>query len=270
MTMPNGDTTVPEAKTSEQVASAQTTTPEAQPASTEAAKVTITPELQKLIDEAVGKAATAAAREAAALAKEVGRRELQSQQSRNRAEMARLEAKARAADKITEAVRGTEYEAAVVGADKDARLQTYEEREMQQAQLEQAQQARTEFYGIMEDAIKEVGIDWADKRLDRAEDATDAKTAQKRIWASVARIQKETTAAQEARLKADFKALESKLRQELGIDSVDTSTPVGGTIGNGIPRSMAAFNKWYAALPDKEKMARQEEINAALDRGDIR
>ena len=74
--------------------------------------------------------------------------------------------------------------------------------------------------------IAELGIDPNDKRLDWADDAKDYLEKRQRIDGSIRKVIKENTEKEKEGLSRQMKEMEAKLRQELGLDSVDTSNPV--------------------------------------------
>ena len=263
MVMPANETVVP-AKT--EVAQTTAVVPEQAQVPAPVAEAPAPPtytasEVAKMVQEAADKAAE----KAAAMAHEIGRRNLQSQQDRNRGETLRQQ---RINQNLAARLKGTPYEQEAAAATLEAKVQTYEEEDLQRVRTEQEQQARNEFYGIMTDALKGMGVDTNDKSIDWAYDATDAKTAQKRILASAATAQKTTLTA---KLKADLKKeIRAEIEKELGINSISAETPSGGTIGNGIPRAKKSFEKWYLGLSDAEAKRREKEINEVIDSGLIR
>lgn len=104
-----------------------------------------------------------------------------------------------------------------------AQYQTKEQQEEAKRQYDEFHQT---FETQMSEFITETGIDPSDKRIDWAKDAKDAFEMQKRIHSSVTKIMKENTKAADDKRSQDLKDLEAKLRKDLGLDSVDTSTPI--------------------------------------------
>jgi len=208
--------------------------------------------------------ATAAA-EAAAL-KEAGKRELQSRQDRNRSETLRLQAKARANDRLKEQFKGTEYEPLVAGAELEEEVKAYrtDDQARQQAEMTLAQQRA--YAERVQNRLKAAGIEVDEKRLDLAFDAPDPATHIERLLGSALALQGEHLTN---RLTAEItKKVKAQIEQELGINSVDPAVSTGSI--KGIPTSKAAFAKWYKNLPESEAIAREKEINDALNAGLIK
>lgn len=104
-----------------------------------------------------------------------------------------------------------------------AQHQTREQEEETKRQYDEFHQT---FETQMAEFITETGIDPTDKRIDWAKDAKDAFEMQKRIHSSVTKIMKEEKKATDEKRSQDLKDLETKLRKDLGLDSVDTSNPI--------------------------------------------
>lgn len=204
-------------------------------------------------------------------------REIQSAKDRAIAEVARVQQRARIAENALTGVRNRiaqdnpdvakDMELEQLRGEKAANQMTAAE----QADYQRRAEFHNNFYGSVTEFITSAGIDPNDKRLDYGNEpaqAGDYLGAQRKIQASVAKILKENAVKEKASHEAEI----AKIKRELGIDvdSVETSTPVGGTLTGGIPTNMAAFKKWYKALTPKEAAAKEKEINAALDSGRIK
>jgi len=207
--------------------------------------------VQQLIAEATTKAVTQA--------KEAGRRELQGEQDRNR----NAERRARLAES-----RVAGYETSFKGLDeetqKEIELARYREQDkyvQSTAQEEEQRQKEAAYFQQMNDSLLEEvrswGVEPEDKRIDYASDAPDYFTGRKRFTDSLRKIVGENQKKAEERQVEDFKNLESKLRKDLGLDSVDT------TAGGGGSDSDADFKKGIGdgSLPlNKENMERARKL----------
>ena len=224
--------------------------------SEEEAKTELTEErVQQLIAEATSKGVTEA--------KEAGRRELQGEQDRNR----NVEKRARLAES-----RVKSYESSVSGLDeetqKDIELARYREQDkydQSTAQDDEKSQQDADFWGRVNQQVlanlESLGIPRDDKRLDWGEGSRDLPEARGRLDASVAKIITEEKKVAETKQADDFKNLESKLRKDLGLDSVDT-TAGGGSVSD----SDADFKKGIGdgSLPlNKVNMARVRKLGLA-------
>ncbi len=211
--------------------------------------------VQQLMTEATAKAV--------AEAKESGRRELQGEQDRNR----NTERRAKLAEGTVNA-----YESSFNGLDeetrKDIELARYREQEKQYqstAQEDATKQQEADYYQRLNESIlvylDNLNIPRDDKRIDWGTGSQDYVEARNRLDASVAKIINENKKADTEKMKDDFKVLESSLRKELNLDSVDTTTGSGG--GND---SDAEFKKGLGdgSLPlNKANMARAKKMGIA-------
>ena len=177
--------------------------------------------LKQRIDEAVGKALGEQTEKA--------KREIQSIKDKSRQEIETLVRRANVAE--------TTLQGIIPELDEDTRnkleLQRlrgqaaqYQTKEQQEEAKRQYDEFHQTFETQMSEFITETGIDPSDKRIDWAKDAKDAFEMQKRIHSSVTKIMKENTKAADDKRSQDLKDLEAKLRKDLGLDSVDTSTPI--------------------------------------------
>ncbi|TET43272.1 MAG: hypothetical protein E3J66_02115 [Dehalococcoidia bacterium] len=190
------------------------------------------PKEQPLTEERVQQLVTEATSRAVAEAKEVGRRELQSQQSINK----NAETRARLAES-----RAKGYEAGLSGLDeetrKDIELARYRETERTSQSIAQEDEQRRQGEAYLQqmnnsllEEVRSWGIEPDDKRIDFASDAPDYFTGRKRFTDSLQKIVRENQKKAEEKQGEDFKNLESKLRKDLGLDSVDTTA--GGSGGS--------------------------------------
>ncbi len=106
----------------------------------------------------------------------------------------------------------------------------------------QRQEAFDRFNSNITQFITESGIDPNDKRVDWGSDAQTLLDKQNRILASVAKIHKVNAKDSEEKQSKTLKDEIAKVRKELGLDSVDTSNPVGVNLSS----SKAELNKRYA------------------------
>jgi hypothetical protein len=125
------------------------------------------------------------------------------------------------------------------------------------------------FQGNLKTAITELGEDPENKEIDWALDAPDFFTAQSRILKSVAKLKKSKDSKAAEEMKKQVAEAVAKARQELGLDSVDTSASSGTSV-SGIPTNMAAFRKWVAKVDDKEYVKLKPKIDEMLLLGQIK
>ena len=208
-----------------------------------------------------------ASSEATKQATEAGRRQLQSEQDRNRNAEAKAERRARSAESTTKA-----YETSFKGLDeetqKDIELGRYREQDKYTQSLAQEdaqrQQETAYFQRMNESLLDEVrtwGIDPDDKKIDFASDAPDYFAGRKRFIGSLQKIVGDNQKQAEETQKQNFANLESKLRKDLGLDSVDTTAGSGG--GSD---SDADFKRGIGdgSLPlNKTNMARAKKLGIA-------
>jgi len=237
-------TPVPEAVASQEKAT-PTTSPEASP------KPEVT-QTSVLTEDRVKAMIAEAAAKAVADAKETGRRELQSQQDRNRVEREKL---LREKAALITRLKDTDPEAL-----DEIDLQRFRSEEAEKAKLESqqseidgAEKAKETFFTDMRERITDLGLDPDDQGIDWAKDATSFSEANSRILKSVSRIQK--SRAEKANAET-AKAIESRVRQSLGIDSVDTSQ------GGGATSDGSWIRQWSdGTLPaTKENIAKAEKL----------
>ena len=79
----------------------------------------------------------------------------------------------------------------------------------------------------LRDEVQVMGIDPNNKGVDYALDETDYFRGRKRFSESMSKILKETQGNAEKKMTDTFKAMELKLRQDLGVDETDTTTSAG-------------------------------------------
>jgi hypothetical protein len=80
--------------------------------------------------------------------------------------------------------------------------------------------------------VTDNGIDPTDTRVDWGEGSKTYPELYRRVQASVAKINKDNLAKVQAEIDTKLKAAEARIKQEMGFDSVDTTTP-GGATGDG-------------------------------------
>ena len=198
--------------------------------------------------------------EATKQAVEAGRRQLQSEQDRN----INAERRARLAESRVDA-----YETSFKGLDEEAqkdielaRLREQEKYHQTTAQEDVTKQQEATYYQRMNEGVLSsldaLGIPRDDKRIDWGSGSQDYVEARSRLDASVAKIISSDRKVTEDKMNEDFKTLESKLRKDLNLDSVDTTA--GGGSGDD---SDAEFKKGIGdgSLPlNKENMARAKKM----------
>ncbi len=164
---------------------------------------------------------------------EDSKRQIQSAKDRARAEVESAQKRARIAESTYTATRQelgnldpdsmTKLELARYKAAEQARIQA----EQEEGVRLQQEAFHTQFNSSLMELITDMGLDPKDKRIDWATDAANYLDAQKRVLKSAVKIQKENIKTLEASIPQKLKEAEAKLRKDLGLDSVDTTTSVG-------------------------------------------
>ena len=255
MTMDSINVVPPEtALQGEQVSQPVVTTPVVVPAPEPLTEAKV----QQMIADATAKAVEAA--------KEVGRRELQSQQDRNRAEVARAERRARLAETTLQATQES-LNRLDPDAAKDVELARLRAREQGQVVMEQedvAGKAQQEFHQQFVEGLNQfitgLGVDPKDPRIDWGTNAPNYLEAQKRVLNSVSTIQKEKLQTIQSGLEKRLADLEKKAKGEADIEanSVDTTNPSGVVAGSD-KDFLAKFGAGDLPM-SKENIARYEKI----------
>ncbi len=205
-----------------------------------------------------------ASSEATKQAVEAGRRQLQSEQDRN----INAERRAKLAEGEANAYR-TSFKGLDEETQKDmelARLREQEKYHQTTTQEDATRQQEAAYYQRMNEGVLSsldaLGIARDDKRIDWGSGSQDYIEARSRLDASVAKIMSSDRKVSEDKMKDDFKTLESSLRKELNLDSVDITAGGGG----GGDDSDADFKKGIGdgSLPlNKENMARAKKLGIA-------
>lgn len=207
--------------------------PEVEPVSPEAE---VTPEVTEpaaLTEERVQQMIVEATVEAVTAAKESGRRELQSQQSRNKAEVAEAQGRARFAEgSLARVKRGyvnldPEARQTLENAERDGQLSYYQSRDAEASQRERDMATVDAFEENIRQSIVRRGIDPNDKRIEWGDRTTDLTQRQNAILQSVDKIQEEGAKSDKEKRGQEVKDVETRLRKELGLDSIDTSSSGG-------------------------------------------
>jgi len=192
-----------------------------------------------LIEQKVSEAIAEATAQAVAKAKELGRRELQSQQDHNRAEVETAIRRAKIAESTSNVARQRLQESDPEAA-KEIELSELRMREANRAAFDQgeAQRRQQETLGValqnsLTAHLETLGIDPKDKRIDWAVDSSDYVQGRSRFDASVAKIVKEERQTMQNSLETRLKDLEAKLSQvNIEANSVLTTTPPGVVAGS--------------------------------------
>lgn len=108
-------------------------------------------------------------------------------------------------------------------AELEAQNTQYRQRETEEAQMEQYRQTYQGFHNNMTQFITESGID--SEKIDWGDESEPLLQKQQRILSQVGKIQKENVKAAGEKQGQAFKDMEAKLRKDLGLDEVDTSSP---------------------------------------------
>lgn len=224
--MVDGDitTNVPSGQTSSEGAgSTAGQTPQALATPTQPA---IDPAIQKIIADAV-------AQQVAAI-RETGRRELQSQQDKNRAEAERYARQARGTQTVLDETFRQVQQLDPETAEKLelARLRAERQSRTQQDQEEATRQEQTafhqQFYNNMAQMVQSMGLDVNDPRIDWGQDAANYFEAQRRIADSAQKIQKTNYDASLGSIQKQLSDLQEKLKAaNIEVNSVPAGTPPG-------------------------------------------
>ena len=221
--------------------------------------------VQQMIAEATAKAVQDA--------KDIGRRELQSQQDKNRAENAKILQRARLAESTLRATRDSltklDPDAAkdVELAALRAREQGMTEAERDEAAAKAQEEFHQSFVGTLTSFVKSLGVDPKDPRIDWAADASNYLVAQQRVLDSVSKIQTDKVQSIQSDFDKRLKALETKGKTEntespdklKEANSVNTNTSGGGVITQSDKEFMAKLGD--GTLPmTAENTARYNKI----------
>jgi hypothetical protein len=212
--------------------------------------------VQKMIEEAEAKG------------KEDGRRNLQSQQDKNRAEAERQARRAQQAETNYNALKMRMRELDPDSAKELdlAELRAQAQNKAQEELQERQRQQQTEFHGQFRERqvnyIKSLGLNPEDKRIDWADDAPNYLDALSRTLSSVKVLQDEQVKTTKSGLEKRLKEMEESLKR-LNIDVNSVSTPASSGAGEG---SDADFKRKFGNgdLPLTQKnIARYESIIAS-------
>lgn len=211
----------------------------------------------QMIADATAKAVTEA--------KDLGKRELQSSQDKNRAEVAKAERRARLAEGTLGATHtqlqtldpeaAKEMELAQLRAEKAGRLTLDQEATLAQQQEVQGKALQDSLTAH----LAALGIDPNDKRIDWAGDSANYVQGRSRFDVSVAQIVKEDKQTMQTGLEKRLKDLETKMTAS-GIEANSVSTAASPGVVAG---SDAEFMKKFGAgeLPtSKENLERVAKI----------
>ncbi len=131
------------------------------------------------------------------------------------------------------------------------------------------QQIREEFNNQMVETVKDFDIDPTDPRLDYAIDVDIPGVRNKRLMASISKIQKEErTKAEIAKKSSQDAELRAKQKEELENNVIDKTTP--SPYVKGIPTDINKFRAWVANLSQDEFEKLAPEINKMRREGKIK
>ena len=167
-------------------------------------------------------------------AKELGRRELQSQQDQNRAEKAKLQRQANVSARVLAATDETlrsldpETQSAVELARLRAEKQAREESTQDDEAAVNAEAYNTRLKDSLDANLDALGIKQDDPRIDWGLPSDDIISGRMKFDASVAKILKENQESERSDFEKRLKALESKDKAEkIENNSVETDTSQG-------------------------------------------
>jgi predicted phage tail protein len=196
------------------------------------------------------------------------KRELQSTKDKSVAEVTRAQ---RQAEQILQSIQS------VVGDDPDLQLKLQNAGLRAQAQLRQQaeyedmtrrQQAEFDknFKAIFTDMASSIGLD--PNQVDWADDEGNYLNKAHRIKESVKAKYPSIIQAIEAKYKKEYETKLANALKEAGINSVDTSMPVGNY--EGIPTDRKALERYIDGLSIEEYQKQEPKITAALKAGRIK
>lgn len=236
-------------------------------------------EAQPLTEERIRQMIAEATAKVVEPAKQLGRRELQSEQDRNKAELARMQRRARTGEETLATVRYRVRETDPDLADK-LELEELRARDRGRATLEQEEATRAyqeeivrRFQEDMTQHISDLGFDPNDPRIDWATDAPDLLTAHRKILASVAKMQKEKTKAADEAVDRKIGEAEGRIKKSLGYEEANSvsAQSSAGISGDGIPLDMAKFRAWIANIPQEEYEKKYaSKVKEMMDAGKIK
>ena len=216
--------------------------------------------MQQLIAEATTKALEQG--------KETGKREMQGAKDREVAEAKRATRLAEDRAKVmTSSLSGLDEESRkeVELAQLRQERNIYADAEKEDRAVKAQEQYAERLVNSINESIRELGIDTADKRLDWATgERIDPVEGRQRLDASIAKILKEEegkrmTSFQEE-LKKDFAAMKAELRKDMGLESHDK----GDNAGGGSDDDSTFYSAFAAGTvePTAANLKRIEEIQA--------
>ena len=223
------------------------------------------PQEQPLTKEAVQQMIA----EAAALAREQGRREMQGTKDREVAEaQRRVQLAEERLGQVSTRFKEVDPDAANL-ADQSAELQYYRRQGAEEAQRQQIWATIKTFESNMSQFITDLGIDPNDKRIDWGDpNSQSLNERQSRILKSVGAIQKESVKTGKDSLKRELNEWKLQAEKDLGIHSHDTSISPG--ISKGIPTDRKKLAEWVSSLSTEEYKKRKTDIDEALEKGLIK
>jgi len=185
----------------------------------------LSPELEEKIKQVVA--------EATATATEAARREIQSLKDKARAEVETAQARAALAEGTLAGVEAETDPQALELAKLRAKDKVYAQRDVLSVRRQQAETFDKNFRENMNQFVTSMGVDPANKGIDWGENSKDYLEKQRRILASVTKIQKENQDKDrkvlEDNLTQQQKDFETKIRKDLGLDSEETSVSAGAS-----------------------------------------
>jgi uncharacterized membrane-anchored protein YjiN (DUF445 family) len=211
-----------------------------------------TDQIQSLSQEAIAKMI----QDAVAPIKEVTARNIQSVKDKAAAEIDKANRRAGIAEITLNQIRGRlkesnpEFATELEISELRTRDQHYQQRDLEDQARQQQTQFEQSFKTNLNQFVTELGVDPGDKRIDWGDDAPNYLERQGRILNSVAKIQKAEAGKALESVNQQIKDAETRLRKELGLDSVDTSH----SVGSKIPDDKKTADDWIKeGLADKQK-----------------
>lgn len=224
---------------------------------------------QPLTSEQIQQMIATAVTRAVEEGKQLGRRELQSVQDRNKAEAIRSRTRAEVAERTLGAVR-THLQGVDPDVAKEMELAELRERErtrQSQDQTEEGRRAQEEFlqtfYANLNQHITGLGVDPKDPKIDWGAETMTPLEIQRRVLDSAAKIQKESQQTIVTGFEKRLRDLEAKQNQaNVEANSVSTAASAGVVVG-----SDAEFIKKLGSGELPLNKANQERYNKIQKQG---
>ncbi len=195
------------------------------------------------------------------------KREMQSTKDKSVAEVERARRQAEETLRAIQSMAGDDpdLQARIQVAAYQAQSRTAQQAQSEEAVRRNADEFSQKYQDKVVKILKRFDVDPTDKRIDWAENETDRLERLDKITESAEKIFRSNLKANEEKSKKEL----AKIKQELGIDSVDTSAPTGST-NDGIPTNRTALRKWLMDVPDADYKRLKPKIDEMIVSGRIK